>query len=139
MMEPPSFVVKSFHRETSAALVSSCTHQSSSRRFLRGPAPRFAIPRLRHKAISIVTTYSPRSTAEKVELDAFHDQLEKIIHNGKYFYNFIVGDFNARLGEAQEEEFRIGKFGMGDRNENGNSLAGLFIRRRCSEWRPIPI
>lgn len=33
---------------------------------------------------------------------------------------FVVGDFNAR--KAREDEYRIGKFGIGDRNENGNRL-----------------
>uniref|UniRef100_A0A0N4WE15 Endo/exonuclease/phosphatase domain-containing protein n=1 Tax=Haemonchus placei TaxID=6290 RepID=A0A0N4WE15_HAEPC len=64
------------------------------------------------------------------KLDAFYDQFEEIIHNEKSFYKFVVGDFNARLGEAQEEEFRIGKFGIGDRNDNGNRLAGLLSADR---------
>ncbi|XGW11810.1 hypothetical protein V3C99_012907 [Haemonchus contortus] len=96
-------------------------------------SPRFAILRLRHthmKTISIVNCYSPHSTADEEELDAFYDQLEENIHNEKSFYKFIVGDFNARLGGAREEEFRIGKFGMGDRNENGNRLAGLLSAAR---------
>uniref|UniRef100_A0A7I4Y8T5 Reverse transcriptase domain-containing protein n=1 Tax=Haemonchus contortus TaxID=6289 RepID=A0A7I4Y8T5_HAECO len=96
-------------------------------------SPRFAILRLRHthmKTISIVNCYSPHSTADEEELDAFYDQLEEIIHNEKSFYKFVVGDFNARLGEAREEEFRIGRFGMGDRNENGNRLAGLLSAAR---------
>uniref|UniRef100_A0A7I5EEF3 Endo/exonuclease/phosphatase domain-containing protein n=1 Tax=Haemonchus contortus TaxID=6289 RepID=A0A7I5EEF3_HAECO len=96
-------------------------------------SPRFAILRLRHmhmKTISIVDSSSPHSTADELELDAFHDQLGEIIHNEKSFYKFVVGVFNARLGEAQEEEFSTGKFGMGDRNKNGNRLVGLLSATR---------
>ncbi|KAK6760343.1 hypothetical protein RB195_021714 [Necator americanus] len=42
------------------------------------------------------------------------------------FYKFVVRDFNAKLGKATEEEYRNGRFGLGDRNENGNSLSGLL-------------
>uniref|UniRef100_A0A7I4Y906 Endo/exonuclease/phosphatase domain-containing protein n=1 Tax=Haemonchus contortus TaxID=6289 RepID=A0A7I4Y906_HAECO len=129
-MEPPSFVVKRFPRETSGVgfdVHPSVVHPVDSDEDL---LLRFAILRLQHKVISIVNTYSPHSTAEKVELDAFHDRLEKNIHNEKFFYKPVVGDFNARLSKAQEEEFRIGKLGMGDGNENGNSLAGLLFAAR---------
>lgn len=34
-------------------------------------------------------------------------------------YKFIARDFNARLGMANENEYRIGKFGLGEGNENG--------------------
>nr|CDJ93252.1 Endonuclease exonuclease phosphatase domain containing protein [Haemonchus contortus] len=96
-------------------------------------SPRFVIlrPRRTHvKALFIVNCYSPHSAADEVELDAFYDQLEEIIHDEKSFYKLVVGDFNARLGEAQEEEFRIGKLGMRDRNENFNRLTGLLSAAR---------
>ncbi|VDO04416.1 unnamed protein product [Haemonchus placei] len=73
-------------------------------------SPGFAILRLRHsrlKTISIVNCYSPSSTSNGVEIDASYDQLEEIIHNEKTFCKFVVGDFNARSGEAQEEGFGI--------------------------------
>ncbi|VDO31605.1 unnamed protein product [Haemonchus placei] len=54
------------------------------------------------KAMSIVNCYSSHSTANEVELDAFYDQLEEISQNEKPFYEFDVGHFNARIGEASE-------------------------------------
>ncbi|VDO21826.1 unnamed protein product [Haemonchus placei] len=77
------------------------------------------------KTISIVNCYSTHSAADEVTFDAFYDQLEEFIHSEKSFYKFFV-DFNARLGEAQEEEFSIVKFEMGNRNANGNRLAELL-------------
>ncbi|KAK6763741.1 hypothetical protein RB195_024175 [Necator americanus] len=38
------------------------------------------------------------------------------------FYKFVVGDFNGKLGKDTQEEYRIGRFGLGDQNENGNRL-----------------
>ncbi|KAK6763193.1 hypothetical protein RB195_023780 [Necator americanus] len=96
-------------------------------------SPRLAILRLRplrQKSISIINCYSPTSAADESELDAFYEELEEVISNEKSFYKFVVGDFNAKLGKATEKEYRIGRFGLGDRNENGNSLAGLLSAAR---------
>ncbi|KAK6760811.1 hypothetical protein RB195_022033 [Necator americanus] len=96
-------------------------------------SPRLAILRLRplrQKPISIINCYSPTSAADDSELDAFYEELEEVVHNEKSFYKFVVGDFNAKLGKATEEEYRIGRFGLGDRNENGNRLVGLLSATR---------
>ncbi|KAK6729518.1 hypothetical protein RB195_006519 [Necator americanus] len=82
------------------------------------------------KPITIINCYSPTSTANELELDAFYEELEEIIRNEKSFYKFVVGDLNAKLGKATEEEYRMGRFGLGDRNENGNRLAGLLSAAR---------
>ncbi|KAK6735574.1 hypothetical protein RB195_018657 [Necator americanus] len=92
-------------------------------------SPRLAILHLRplrQKPISIINCYSPTLAADESELDAFYEELEEVIRNEKSFYKFVVGDFNAKLGEAAEEEYRIGRFGLWGRNENGNRLAGLL-------------
>ncbi|KAK6760328.1 hypothetical protein RB195_021704 [Necator americanus] len=96
-------------------------------------SPCLAILRLRplcQKPISIVNCYSPTSAANESELDAFYEKLEDVIRNEKSFYKFVVEDFNAKLGKATEEEYRNGRFGLGDRNENGNRLAGLLSAAR---------
>ncbi|KAK6728855.1 hypothetical protein RB195_006117 [Necator americanus] len=96
-------------------------------------SPRLAILRprpLRQKSISIINCYSPTSAADDSELEAFYEELEEVVRNEKSFYKFVVGDFNAKLGKATEEEYRIGRFGLGDRNENGNRLAGLLSAAR---------
>ncbi|KAK6742939.1 hypothetical protein RB195_010297 [Necator americanus] len=92
-------------------------------------SPRLAIlclRPLRQKSISIINCYSPTSTADESELDAFYEELEEMIRKEKSFQTFVVGDFNAKLGKATEEEYRIGRFGLGDRNENGNRFTGLL-------------
>ncbi|KAK6736608.1 hypothetical protein RB195_019357 [Necator americanus] len=95
-------------------------------------SPRLAILRLRHlrqKPISIINRYSPTSAADESEMDAFYEELEEVVRSEKS-YKFVVGDFHAKLGKATEEEYRIGRFGLGDRNENGNRLAGLLSAAR---------
>ncbi|KAK6754352.1 hypothetical protein RB195_013385 [Necator americanus] len=95
-------------------------------------SPRLSFLRLRplrQKSITI-NCYSPTSVADEFELDAFYEELEEVVRNEKFFYKFVVGDFNAKQGKATEEEYRIGRFGLGDRNENGNRLAGLLSAAR---------
>ena len=56
--------------------------------------------------------------------------MEQVVRNEKSFYKFVVGDFNAKIGMPLEKEYRIGKFGYGLRNENGNRLVGLLSAAR---------
>ncbi|KAK6765545.1 hypothetical protein RB195_025450 [Necator americanus] len=71
------------------------------------------------------------------ELDAFYEKLEEVIRNEKSFYKFVSGDFNAKLGKATEEEYRIGRFGLGDRNENDSRLAGLLSAARLIRGKSV--
>ncbi|KAK6762017.1 hypothetical protein RB195_022927 [Necator americanus] len=91
-------------------------------------SPRLANPRLcplRPKPINIINCYSPTSAADDSKLDAFYEKLEEVIRNEMSPYKFVVGYFNAT-----EEEYRIGRFGLEDRNENGNRLAELLPTAR---------
>ncbi|KJH46220.1 hypothetical protein DICVIV_07699 [Dictyocaulus viviparus] len=82
-------------------------------------------PRLRKK-ISIINWYSPTGVANESELDAFHNELGKVMQNEKSSYKLVVGDLNTRMGTMDEKHYRIGKFGLGDRNEGGECLAALL-------------
>ncbi|CAJ0588207.1 unnamed protein product [Cylicocyclus nassatus] len=84
----------------------------------------------RQKTISIINCYSPTSAADDSELDAFYEDVEEVVRNEKSFHKFIVGDFNAKIEMPLENEYRIGKFGYGLRNENGNGLVGLLSAAR---------
>ncbi|KAE9415638.1 hypothetical protein Angca_007758, partial [Angiostrongylus cantonensis] len=80
--------------------------------------------------IAIINRYSPTDAADEYEINEIYYQLEKIIRNDKAYHIFVVGDFTARIGKANESEYRIGKYGLGGRNENGNRLAGLLLAAR---------
>ncbi|EYB87276.1 hypothetical protein Y032_0266g729 [Ancylostoma ceylanicum] len=43
-------------------------------------------------------------TSNESELDTFHEGLEDVIHNKKFFYKFVVVNFNAKLGKAEGGE-----------------------------------
>ncbi|KAK6761845.1 hypothetical protein RB195_022797 [Necator americanus] len=64
----------------------------------RGPTP----------ALPIFVVYAPASSYEE-DVQVFYMDLEKFYQKDHAFYNFIIGDFNAKL--AQEERLR--KFASG--------------------------
>ncbi|KAK6736191.1 hypothetical protein RB195_019079 [Necator americanus] len=80
---------------------------------------------LREKPNRIFTCYSPTMKL----MNPFYEKLEEVSSN-EIFYKFNVGDFNEKLGKATKEKYRIGRFGLGDRNENGNSLSELLSAAR---------
>ncbi|KAK6734516.1 hypothetical protein RB195_017980 [Necator americanus] len=70
------------------------------------------------------------AAADDSEWDAFYEEQQNMIRSEKSFYKFVVGDFNAKLDKATEEEYMIGKFGPRVRNESGNRLAELLSALR---------
>ncbi|KAK6742212.1 hypothetical protein RB195_009836 [Necator americanus] len=79
-------------------------------------SPRLVILRLgslRQRPISIINCYSPTSAADESEMDEFHEELEEMIRNEKSYLVSLVQDFNAKLEKTIEEEYRIGRFGLG--------------------------
>lgn len=92
-------------------------------------SPRVAILRfktLEGKKVSIINCFSPPCTAARNDLDAFYAQLEYVINEENCYYKFVIGSFDAIVGKAREGEFRVGKYGMGVRNANGNRLVTLL-------------
>ncbi|VDM59581.1 unnamed protein product [Angiostrongylus costaricensis] len=91
---------------------------------------RIAVLRLQlshHKKITIINCYSPTDAADEYELNALYYQLEEVICNDKAYHKFVVGDFNARIGKANESQYGVGNFGLGEGNENENRLAELLF------------
>ncbi|KAE9412852.1 hypothetical protein Angca_008685, partial [Angiostrongylus cantonensis] len=74
--------------------------------------------------------YSLTDAANEYELNAFYYQWEEVIRSDKAYHKFVLEDFNARIGKANESKYGIGNFGLGKRNENGNRLAGLLLAAR---------
>ncbi|VDM76272.1 unnamed protein product [Strongylus vulgaris] len=89
----------------------------------------FLLRPLHQKTITIFTVFST-SAADDSELEAFHEDLEQVIRKGKFFYIFVMGDFNAKIEMSEEGERRIGRFGLGLRNKNGNRLVELLTAAR---------
>ncbi|KAK6737255.1 hypothetical protein RB195_019756 [Necator americanus] len=92
------------------------------------PVPCLTILRLRplrQKPISIINCYSPTSAVDESELDAFYEELEEVIQQ-EVRLQIVVGDFNAELGSSPVQKQRIGRFDLGERNENGDPFTGLL-------------
>ena len=65
---------------------------------------------------------SPNSNAEKAEVEQFYEDLQDLLElTTKKDVLFIIGDWNAKVG-SQETPGVTGKFGLGMRNEAGQSL-----------------
>ncbi len=77
----------------------------------------------------IIQVYMPTTSHTEEEVDRFYEIMEQWIDNVKGTnYLVVMGDWNAVVGEGQEEK-TVGMYGLGNRNERGNKLVE-FCRRR---------
>ena len=73
-------------------------------------------------SITVIQVYAPTSNAEEAEVERFYKDLQDLLEvtPGKDVL-FITGDWNAKVG-SQETPRVTGKFGLGVRNEAGQTL-----------------
>ena len=72
--------------------------------------------------ITLIQIYAPTSNAEEAEVEQFYEDLQDLLEwTPKRDVLFIIGDWNAKVG-GQETPGVTGKFGLGIRNEAGQSL-----------------
>ena len=68
------------------------------------------------------TSLCPTSNAEETEAEQFYEDLQDLLEpTPKKDVLFIIGDWKAKVG-SQETPGVIGKFGLGMRNEAGQTL-----------------
>ena len=64
----------------------------------------------------------PNSNTEEAEVEWFYEDLQDLVElTPKKDVFFIIGDWNAKIG-SQETPGITGRFGLGMRNEAGQSL-----------------
>ncbi|KAM7166303.1 craniofacial development protein 2-like [Macrochelys suwanniensis] len=77
--------------------------------------------------VNLISVYAPTLSANRDTKDEFYDQLDTIIRSiPKEEHLVLPGDFNARVGA--DHDFWptcLGKFGIGEMNENGQRLLEL--------------
>ena len=79
--------------------------------------------------IMIVQVYMPTTACEEEEVDNLYEIIEEKLADIKgKDYTVVMGDWNASVGEGDEEKY-IGKYGLGKRNERGQKLVD-FCRRQ---------
>ena len=72
--------------------------------------------------ITVIQVYVPTSNAEEAEVEPFYEDLQDLLElTPKKDVLFIIGDWNAKVG-SQETPGVTGKFGLGIRDEAGQSL-----------------
>lgn len=73
--------------------------------------------------VNIIQIYAP--TAEKKydhETEILYQQLDDVLnHLKKDEINFIMGDFNAKIGKGRRSDL-VGEYGLGESNERGDRL-----------------
>ena len=72
--------------------------------------------------ITVIPVYALTSYAEEAEVERFYEDLQDLLElTPKKDVLLIIGDWNAKVG-SQETPGVTGKFGLGVRNEAGQSL-----------------
>ena len=72
--------------------------------------------------ITVIQVYGPTSNAEEAAVERFYEDLQDLLElTPKKDVLFIIRDWNAKVG-SQETPGVTGKFGLGIRNEAGQSL-----------------
>ena len=72
--------------------------------------------------ITVIQVYALTSNAEETEVERFYGDLQDLLElTPEKDVLFIIGDWNAKVG-SQETPGVTGKFGLGIRNEAGQSL-----------------
>ena len=71
--------------------------------------------------LGVIQAYAPTSNAEEAEFERFCEDLQDLLElTPKKDVLFIIGDCNAKVG-SQKTPGVTGKFGIGIRNETGQS------------------
>ena len=79
--------------------------------------------------LSLVVAYAPVEGAERVRKEEFYEMLAEIVRGErrKGRVVMVLGDLNARVGRASVVERDVlGRWGVGDRNENGELRLALL-------------
>ena len=74
--------------------------------------------------------YAPTSDHADREVEDFYDDITLALNDTKTHYNILIGDFNAKMGKRTDDtETSLGKFGLGNRNERGETLLSFLLEK----------
>ena len=72
--------------------------------------------------LKIVQVYAPTTSHSDEETDNFYNTIDKILEKQTH-YTIVMGDINAKVGgQTNTSERATGCFGLGQRNERGDTL-----------------
>ena len=80
--------------------------------------------------IVLVQVYMPTTDADDDEVEEMYEQIEELVKKEKATDQVIImGDWNAVVGEGGESN-EVGQFGLGKRNERGQTLVDFCKRSK---------
>ena len=54
-------------------------------------------------SVKVIQAYAPTSTHDDEEVEQFYEDVEKAMDEDPSHYQYLIGDFNAKLGKREEE------------------------------------
>ncbi|KAI8426706.1 hypothetical protein MSG28_014412 [Choristoneura fumiferana] len=82
---------------------------------------------------SIIQAYAPTEKAVESETETFYADLAKVIRGYTTNHIILMGDFNAQVGEKQNnEEYVLGRYGYGKRSPNGQRLVEFLLEHNLT-------
>ena len=73
--------------------------------------------------LKIVHVYAPTPSHSEDEINIFYNDIDNILIIYPSHYTIVMGDFNAKVGvRTNPSETATGRFGLGQRNERGDTL-----------------
>lgn len=84
--------------------------------------------------ILVISAYAPTLKADQFEKDRFYEELEMLVRSAAGAERVVLlGDLNARVGNDHETwSGCLGRFGVGNMNENGQRLLEFCSRHNLS-------
>ena len=87
----------------------------------------------------VIQVYAPTNNTEEAEVEWFYEDLQDLLElTSKKDVLFIIGDWNAKVG-SQETPGVTGKFGLGIRNEAGQTKANRVLPRKSTGHNKHPL
>ena len=87
--------------------------------------------------ITVIQVYALTGNTEEAEVERFYEDLQDFLElTPPKDVFFIIGDWNAKVG-SQETPGVTGKFGLGMRNEAGQS--NRVLPRKCTGHSKYPL
>ena len=80
--------------------------------------------------VKVIQVYAPTSTHDDEEVERFYEDVETAMRRNKTHFTFVIGDFNAKIGQKRVGETAVGNFGIGNRNDRGDFLVEFAERNQ---------
>ncbi|CAG4972652.1 unnamed protein product [Parnassius apollo] len=66
----------------------------------------------------VIQVYATTSAHPDEEVEEMYEDISRAMNSSKTHYTVLMGDFNAKLGTRENNELKLGKFGVGQRNRS---------------------